>query len=346
MSHVLVTGGAGFFGGILKRHLLRQHDRVTSVDRVPDPSWHPRLTKVGGDLRDPWLLNSVFRRGPFDAVFHCAAMLAHGMELDADDLWTSNVNATRMLAEACRANGVPKLIFTSTNCLWAANAGHAIREDEVPAPAEIYGQSKLAAEHVLCDYAQDLEIVILRCPTIIDRGRLGLLAILFEFIQEGRTVWVVGDGGNRYQFIYAEDLVRACMAAMRPGVCDIFHVGSDNVKPLRAVYEAVIEEAESRSRVRSLPRKPALAAMRLAHRMNLSPLGPYHCGMIAEDFLFDTTKIREQLGWRPTLTNEQMLAQAYRYYASRRQEIVRRKNVSAHSKAAPMGVIRLLKWVS
>ncbi|MGB9147825.1 MAG: NAD-dependent epimerase/dehydratase family protein, partial [Acidobacteriaceae bacterium] len=41
MSRVLVTGGAGFFGGILKRHLLRQRYDVTSIDRVPDPSWHP-----------------------------------------------------------------------------------------------------------------------------------------------------------------------------------------------------------------------------------------------------------------------------------------------------------------
>ncbi|HEY6448896.1 MAG TPA: NAD(P)-dependent oxidoreductase [Acidobacteriaceae bacterium] len=346
MSHVLVTGGAGFFGGILKRHLLRNRYHVTSVDRVPDSSWHPHLTKITGDLRDPWLLNSAFRRARYDAVFHCAAVLAHGMDLNEDDLWTSNVNATRMLAEASRSNGVPKLIFTSTNCLWAANPGHAIREDEMPAPAEIYGQSKLAAEHVLCRYSREMEIVILRCPTIIDRGRLGLLAILFEFIQDGKTVWVVGDGRNRYQFIYAEDLVRACMAAMRPGVCDIFHVGSENVQPLRAVYEAVIAEAGTRSKVRSLPRVPALGAMRLAHHWGLSPLGPYHYRMISEDFLFDTSKIRARLGWRPTLTNEQMLVQAYRYYATRREEIGQRTNVSAHSKAAPMGVIRLLKWVS
>lgn len=346
MSHVLVTGGAGFFGGILKRHLLRQRYRVTSVDRVPDSSWHPRLTKITGDLRDPWLLNSAFRRAEYDAVFHCAAVLAHGMELDQADLWSSNVNATRMIAEACRANSVPKLVFTSTNCLWASNPGHPIREDEMPEPAEIYGQSKLAAEHVLCGYGRDLEVVILRCPTIIDRGRLGLLAILFEFIHDGKTVWVVGDGGNRYQFIYAEDLVRACIAALQPGVSDIFHVGSERVQSLRSIYEAVIQEAGSGSRVRSLPKKATLAAMQVAHRFGISPLGPYHYRMIAEDFLFDTTKIREQLGWRPTLTNEEMLVQAYRYYATRREEIHQRTNVSAHSKAAPMGVIRLLKWVS
>lgn len=59
MPHVLVTGGAGFFGGILKRHLLQQHYEVTSTDRVSDLSWHPRLTKITGDLRDPWLMNQV-----------------------------------------------------------------------------------------------------------------------------------------------------------------------------------------------------------------------------------------------------------------------------------------------
>ena len=68
--------------------------------------------------------------------------------------------------------------------------------------------------------------------------------------------------------------------------------------------------------------------------------------MIAEDFMFDTTRIQERLGWKPSLTNEEMLVQAYHYYEARREEIYRRTNVSAHSRATPMGVIRLLKWVS
>jgi nucleoside-diphosphate-sugar epimerase len=346
MSHVLVTGGAGFFGGILKRHLLQNHFRVTSIDRVPDPSWHPNLTKVTGDLRNLALLKSAFQGSRFDAVFHCAAVLAHGMSVDEGDLWSSNVGATRMLAEACRSYGVPKLVFISTNCLWASNLGHPVREDEPPAPAEIYGQSKLQGEEILRGYAKHLDVVILRCPTIIDRGRLGLLAILFEFIDDGKTVWVVGDGSNRYQFIYAEDLARACISALSYEGSDVFHVGSANVPSLRAVYQAVIDASGSSSKVRSLPLKPALAAMRLAHRLRLSPLGPYHYRMIAEDFLFDTTKIRAKLGWQSTLTNEEMLVQAYRYYATRREEIQSRSDVSAHSKAAPMGVIRLLKWVS
>ena len=61
--------------------------------------------------------------------------------------------------------------------------------------------------------------------------------------------------------------------------------------------------------------------MRLAHRLGVSRLGPYPYRMIAEDFLFDTTKIQERLGWQATLTNEEMLVLAYRSYLARREEI-------------------------
>jgi len=68
--------------------------------------------------------------------------------------------------------------------------------------------------------------------------------------------------------------------------------------------------------------------------------------MIAEDFVFDTTKIKGELGWAPTLTNAEMLWRAYSYYSANDQEIKNRKNVSAHKRQASMGVIRLLKCLS
>jgi nucleoside-diphosphate-sugar epimerase len=194
-------------------------------------------------------------------------------------------------------------VFTSSNCLWASNLGRSVQEDDPPAPAEIYGESKLAGEKLLEQFRKGLDVVFLRCPTIIDSGRLGLLAILFEFIRENRTVWVVGSGGNHYQFIYAGDLAQACVQSLDYRGSATFHVGSDNVPSLRECYDAVIRQAGSRSRVRSLPKRPALAAMHLAHTLHVSPLGPYHYRMIAEDFVFDTSRIRQALGWRPTVTN-------------------------------------------
>lgn len=345
MPHILITGASGFFGGILKRRLLDEGHSCINLDLVPDADRHPNLISIQGDLRDKNLLAALFRDHKISAVMHCAALLAHG-SVDERDLWTSNVDGTRNLAEACRTAGVRKLVFTSTNCLWASNLGRAVREDDPPAPVEIYGRSKLAGEQLLAEFSNSLQVVILRCPTIIDSGRLGLLAILFEFIREGKKIWVVGDGGNRYQFIYAEDLATACILAMQYDGSGIFHIGSDNVRTLREVYQAVIDAARSRSRVTSLPKASTIAAMKLAHTLKISPLGPYHYRMIAEDFAFDTTKIRETLGWRPTLTNEQMLVRAYNYYAQQHDEIHARTNVSAHSKPAAMGVIRLLKWIS
>jgi nucleoside-diphosphate-sugar epimerase len=354
MAHVLVTGASGFFGGVLKRRLLREGNTVVNIDLEADEDAHPNLTSIVGDLRDPALLDRTFRENRFDAVYHAAAQLAHGTRLDEHLLWTSNVDATRLLAEHARAAGVRPFVFLSSNCLWASNLGHPVEEDrDPPAPVEMYGRSKLAGEQILQQFTDGLDVVILRCPTILDSGRLGLLAILFEFIDDGKTVWVVGDGSNRYQFVYAEDLATACLLAAAHGRSALFHIGSDDVKTMREVYQAVIAEAGARpgaraakARVRSLPQGPTIAAMKLAHRLHVSPLGPYHYKMIAESFLFDTTRIKRELGWSPTLTNEQMLLRAYTYYSDHRTAINSRTAVSAHRKPASMGVIRLLKWLS
>jgi nucleoside-diphosphate-sugar epimerase len=345
MTKFLVTGGAGFFGGILKRKLLGDGAQVVSVDLVPDVDRHPALTSLQADIRDEKSMRSVFAAHNFDAVFHIAAMLAHG-RMSRGLLWTSNVDGTGVIAHCALEAGVRQLVFTSSNCLWAKNMGRPVREDDPPAPAEIYGESKLAGERLLEQFQHGLDVVVLRCPTIIDSGRLGLLAILFEFIMENKTVWVVGSGGNRYQFIHAGDLAQACVQSLDYRGSATFHVGSDDVPSLRECYEAVIRQANSRSQVRSLPKAPALAAMHLAHILRVSPLGPYHYRMIAEDFIFDTSRIRQALGWRPTVTNSEMLTAAYRYYAENRQQILARSNVSAHSRAADMGILRLLKWMS
>ncbi len=345
MKEILITGGSGFFGGILKRRLLAEDYACTNIDLVADTDTHPHLTSIQGDIRNPALLRKILTEHHFDAIAHCAAQLAHDA-IDDNLLWTSNVDGTRNLAEAARAAGVRKFLFISSNCLWASNLGHDVTEDEPPSPIELYGRSKLAGEEILAEYTQDLDIITLRCPTIIDSGRLGLLAILFEFIDDGKKVWVVGDGSNRYQFIYAQDLATACLQALDYKGSDLFHIGSDHVVSLKEVYEAVIRAANSRSRVASLPKAPTLAAMQLAHRLKLSPLGPYHYQMIAESFVFSTARIRAKLGWTPTLTNEEMMVRAYRYYAENRRAIHNRTNVSAHSRPASMGIIRALKWLS
>ncbi len=345
MPSVLVTGGSGFFGGILKRELLRRGFSCVSVDLCEDEDRHQNLRSVRGDIRDAALLDRVFAEGKFDGVFHCAAVLAHAVR-DKGFLWTSNVDGTRNIAEAAKKYGVRKIVFTSSNCLWGRAMGRPVREDDEPCPVEIYGRSKLEGENVLRSYESAVDVDILRCCTIIDSGRLGLLSILFEFIDEGRKVWVVGGGKNVYQFIYAEDLAEACVRCYERKGSEVFHIGSDDVPSFRALYESVCRRAGTGARVASLPAPFVLPAMRLAYRLGLSPLGPYQYKMIAEDFVFDTSKIKSVLGWKPTLTNQDMLWKAYGFYREHRATLKRGDDVPAHRQPAKMGVIRLLKWLS
>ena len=199
---------------------------------------------------------------------------------------------------------------------------------------------------ILAEPRGELKVAILRCPTIVDEGRLGLLAILFAFIDEGRKVWVVGGGKNVYQFVAASDLIDACIRLMEQGATGIFNVGSDSVRSFQEVYTSVITKAQTGARVAHFPSWIALPLMRLAYALRLSPLGPYQYKMIAEDFVFDTRKIKQKLHWKPTLTNEEMLWKSYGYYHDHRNEIHTRTNASAHRQAAKMGVIRLLKFLS
>ena len=348
-QEVLVTGGSGFFGDVLKRRLLEEGFAVTNIDLVRDEDAGAEgLTSVQGDIRDAGLLARMFAEHKFEGVFHCAAMLAHDVK-DDTLLWTSNVDGTRLVAEAALAAGVTKMVNISSNCLWAEGFGRPVTEADEPAPVELYGRSKLQAERELAALVEkrpDFRVVTLRCPTIIDSGRLGLLAILFEFIEDGKKVWVVGDGSSRYQFIYAQDLATACLLCLQYEESNLFHIGSDDVPTMRGMYESVIRAAGSKARVASLPRRPTIAMMQLAHKLGVSPLGPYHYRMIAESFVFDTSRIRRELGWTPTLTNEEMMLRAFSYYSENRKAIHARTDVSAHSKAAPMGIIRLLKWLS
>jgi nucleoside-diphosphate-sugar epimerase len=278
------------------------------------------------------------------AVFHCAALLAHDVR-SPDLLWRCNVTGTDCVARAAVRHGA-RIVFVSSNCLWADPFERPVREDDEPQPREVYGWSKWAAELLIMSIAAGRNVVILRTPTILASGRLGLLSILFDFILEGRRVWVVGTGDNRYQFVYAHDLADACVRAADSSATGIFNVGSDNVPTLRDTYQYVIDRAQTGARVTSLPPWPTLQLMRLAHAMGVSPLGPYQYRMIAESFCFDTTKIKATLGWQPTLTNGEMLFEAFDYYRTHLHDIVSRSKVSAHKQRAHLGVIRLLKMMS
>lgn len=343
----LITGGAGFFGTVLKRYLSEKGAESIIYDLVPDTDSVENTVAVQGDICNESQLEECFKKhSPFDVIYHVAAQLAHNVK-DRSFLWRSNVEGTRKLVEMAVRYKAPRLVFTSSNCLWGMPIGRKIVETDTPHPVEVYGHSKWEAEKILLNYQDSINITIIRCPTITDAGRLGLLAILFEFIEENRKVYLVGGGDNVYQFIYGRDLADACLKAYeKSSTTDTFNIGSDNVKPLKEVYGYVIKKTGSKSKLVSLPKIPTLLAMKICYKLGLSPLGPYQYKMISEDFVFETREIKKKLDWKPTMTNEEMLLKAYMYYKENKQIIKSSRDVSAHKQGAKMGIIRLLKYLS
>ncbi len=322
------------------------HDgwEVAGVDVLADvaqPGYSPRVV----DIRDATALRKTMDEFKPDVVFHCAAVLAHDRRNRAN-LWSTNVDGTESLAQAAIHSGVQSFVFISSNCLWSTSWARPVTEDDAPAPVEMYGRSKLAAEQHLMSLSTELPVKVLRCPTIVAAGRLGLLSILFEFIHEGRRVWMVGDGGNRYQFVGAEDLAHACLLLGTGSLTGIFHVGSDEVPTVREMLGGVIQRAGTKARLVQLPRRPAIAALRLLSLVELSPLGPYHYRMIASSFVFDTARLRNATGWRPTIGNTEMLWRAYQFYVEHLEQLSGEHAVSVHRRVSGLGALRIVKWLS
>ncbi len=98
---VLITGGAGFFGEILKKRLLAENFYCVRIDLEKDELKHPNLVSIQGDIRDTETIDNVLAQHKFDAIFHCAAILAHAVK-DKSFLWTSNVDGTKNIAEGAK----------------------------------------------------------------------------------------------------------------------------------------------------------------------------------------------------------------------------------------------------
>ncbi len=343
---IIVTGGAGFFGSVLAEYLADHGHEVISIDRLVGEN--AKYKNILLDLTDGANLmetvNEISKSGPIDSIVHAAAMLAHDKE-NLDRLWASNVDGTKNILECARQLKIKKVVFISTNCVFSTGFEKPVDESTAVNPIETYGKSKLAAEKLFEEY-DDVSSVIIRSPTIMAAGRLGLLTILFDFVIEGRKLYLVGDGNNRYSFIYAQDLANACLLALQSDHTGIYHIGSDNVPTMREMYHDLMVFAGKKPRLWCVPEGPSVLAMKILNKLNLSPLGPYHYRMIAANFVFDNSKLKRDLNWAPTLTNTQILCEAYKYYQENYETINNASGVSAHKSKAKAGILNLLRMIS
>lgn len=302
----LVTGGAGYVGGVVAAHLLSAGHQVTVLDDLSTgfAEGVPRGADfVEGRVQDAgrWLDAS------YDGVLHFAACSQVGESVaDPEKYWRNNVGGTIELLRAMREANVRTLVFSSTAAVYGEPLATPIREDAPTTPANPYGASKLAVDHMIggeCA-AHGLAAVSLRYFNVagahagapgIELGERHepeshLIPIVLQVAQGRReTISVYGtdyqtpDGTCVRDYIHVDDLAEAHLLALTAAAAGehlICNLGNGNGFSVREVIETARKVTGHPIPETAAPRRPGDPAVLVAA----------------------ANRARERLGWRPSRT--------------------------------------------
>jgi nucleoside-diphosphate-sugar epimerase len=339
-----ISGGAGFLGLHLARRLLVDGHDVRTLDVAPldEPELERSVEELRGDVRDP--SKTAALTADADVVVHAAAALP--IQASRASIWAVNVEGTaNVLAGALDAGA--RAILISSTAVYGVPEKHPIAEDDPLVGVGHYGDSKIEAEGVTHDFARrGLETVILRPKTFIGPERLGVFEILFDWIREGRRIYILGRGDNRYQLLAVEDLVDAILrAAEAEAVGETFNLGAKEFGTVCSDLQALIDHAGSGSRLQPVPVRPAELALRGLELLRLSPLAEWHYKTAHRDSFVDITKAERALGFAPRLSNEDALKQTYDWYLANRGRVAGVAGIT-HRVAWNQRALGLLKKLS
>jgi len=312
-----ISGGAGFLGLHLARRLLADGHAVRTLDVVPldDAELERSVDELRGDVRDPDSVRKLVHGA--HVVVHSAAALP--IQASRESIRSVNVGGTENVLRAAHQAGVGRVVFISSTAVYGVPEKHPIEEDDPLVGVGAYGESKIDAE-ALCRVAA-VETTIVRPKTFIGPERLGVFEILFDWIREGRRIYILGQGHNRYQLLAVEDLVDGIVrAAAEPRAArETFNLGATEFGTVRSDLQALIDHAGSTSYLRPVPVKPAEVALRALELMRVSPLAEWHYKTAHKDSFVDVSKAQQLLGWQPRLSNRDALIETYDWYLANRE---------------------------
>jgi len=314
-----ISGGAGFLGLHLARRLLADGHEVRTLDVVAldDQELERSVEELRGDVRDPGSVRELVAGA--DVVVHAAAALP--IQASRESIRSVNVHGTENVLTAARDSGVGRVVFVSSTAVYGVPEKHPIEEDDPLVGVGWYGESKIDAE-ALCRVAA-VETTIVRPKTFIGPERLGVFEILFDWIREGRRIYILGQGHNRYQLLAVEDLVDAIVRAgtLPEAARGTFNVGAAEFGTVRSDLQALIDHAGSESRLQPVPVKPAEIILRALELLRVSPLAEWHYKTAHRDSFVDTSRAQRVLGWQPRLSNREALIETYDWYLANRGRV-------------------------
>jgi nucleoside-diphosphate-sugar epimerase len=247
VATILVTGAAGFIGSNVAAQLLDRGDEVIGIDSLNDAydvrlkRW--RLERLKGregftfehmDLLDRERLARVFAdAGAIDGVINLAARA--GVRPSVENPWIyndANNTATLNLLDLCVKHDISKFVLSSTSSLYGGDNPRPFSETaNTDRPLSPYAASKKAAE-VMCytyHYLYGLDVTVFRYFTVYGpAGRPDMSLFRFvQWIREGKTVHVFGDGKQERDFTFVEDVARGTIAGLKKVGYEVVNLGSD-----------------------------------------------------------------------------------------------------------------------
>lgn len=349
-KRVLVTGGAGFLGYHLAQNLSARGVAFLACNDIA-PFFKDEYPEgsllVNVDVRDRDAMRALIKDNRIDTIIHCAAALPLWKR---EDIYSTNVEGVRTTLEVARECDVERLVFISSTAVYGVPEKHPLVEEDEVVGVGAYGETKIIGEALCKEFRdQGMCVPVIRPKTFIGTARLGVFQILYDWVDSGKKIPIIGKGLNKYQLLEVTDLIDAiCLAATLPKEVanDVFNVGAQNFQQVRQDVGALCEFADSGARVMPTPAgmvKPALAFFEM---IGVSPLYKWVYGTADKDSFVSTEKIEKQLGWKAKYSNQDALITSHKWYLEHKDELKTAKPGVTHRVGWDQGILGFFKrWM-
>ena len=346
-KRVLVTGGAGFLGYHLAQNLPRLGASFVAMndiapffaDEYPD-DYH--LVQI--DVRDEDAMYQLIHDSKIDIVIHCAAALPLWPR---EEIMTTNIGGLRNTLEQARKCKVERFIFISSTAVYGVPDKHPLTEDDQLIGVGAYGESKIAGEAVCSEFRSGgMCVTVIRPKTFIGTARLGVFQILYDWVDCGKRIPIIGKGDNLYQLLEVTDLIEAInLAATAPAEIanDFFNVGAQHFEKVKLDVGALCDFAGNGARVMPTPAALVKPALALFEFLKLSPLYKWVYGTADKDSYVSTQKIEDKLGWKSNYSNQEALITSHKWYLEHKDELETQKAGVTHRVGWDQGILKLFK---